>query len=471
MKRRLSLIQEEPSKKIRMAFLAIVGSHHINGVAALHSDLLKTHVFPDFYKIFPQMFTNITNGVTPRRWISQANPALTKLITETLGHTGWLRNLSLLADLKKWSKDTDFQQKWRAAKAINKERLGEWLKQKMGVQVQVQNFLFDIQIKRIHEYKRQLLNILYVIYRYRKLKGMSYDERTDVVPRVVMFGGKAAPGYHIAKLTIKLINCVSKKVNDDPDMEDVLKVIFVPNYNVSLAEILIPASDISQHISTAGTEASGTSNMKFVMNGGLLLGTVDGANVEIREEIGDENLFMFGTLASDVEEQRRKVREGRHQWDKRLLEVIQLLRDGVFGPFPEINQLLESFTHNDHYLISVDWPSYLQAQELVDETFKNEDKWTQMSILSAAGMGKFSSDRSIQDYAENIWKIEPNARPGPLPVDTTLMGKDIGSVGSYVTGASPLNDFSVTPEIATERLSVEIARKISAYSPINSPFF
>jgi len=274
----------------------------------------------------------------------------------------------------------------------------------------------------------------------------------------------------VVKLIIKLINSVSKKVNDDPDMEDVLKVIFVPNYNVSLAELLIPAFDISQHISTAGTEPSVTSNMKFVMNGGLLLGTVDGANVEIRDEIGNENLFMFGTLAHEVDEARRRVREGRHQWDKSLLEVLQLLRDGVFGSFPEVHQLLDSFTHYDHYLISVDWPDYLKAQERVDQTYKNEARWTEMSVLSAAGMGKFSSDRSIQDYAEKIWKIEPNARPGPMPVDTALMSKDIGSVGNYLSGASPIDIVSplpsqFTPEIATERLSVENARRISAYSP------
>jgi starch phosphorylase len=303
---------------------------------------------------------------------------------------------------------------------------------------------------------------------------MSYDERTDFVPRVVIFAGKAAPGYHIAKLIVKLINSVAKRVNNDSDMEDVLKVVFIPNYNVSLAELLIPASDISQHISTAGTEASGTSNMKFVMNGGLLLGTVDGANVEIREEIGEENLFMFGTLASQVEEQRRLFREGQFKWDNRLLEVIQQLRDGVFGEFPEIHQLLDSFTPYDHYLISVDWPAYLETQELVDRTFKIEEKWTSMSILSTAGMGKFSSDRSIQDYAENIWKIEPNVRPGPMPIDPALMGKDIVSVGSFVTGASP-NDIlgsPFTPEmIATERLSEQNVRKISAYSPMNSPFY
>jgi starch phosphorylase len=335
------------------------------------------------------------------------------------------------------------------------------------------NALFDIQLKRIHEYKRQLLNILSVAWRYRQIKGMSDDERADVVPRVIIFAGKAAPGYHIAKLIIKLINMISKKVNDDPDVEDLLKVIFVPNYNVSLAEIIIPASDISQHISTAGTEASGTSNMKFVMNGGLLLGTVDGANIEIKEEIGDENLFMFGTLAADVEDQRRKIREGKGNWDARLLETIKLLRDGYFGTFPQIHQLLDSFVHNDHYLISTDWPSYIKAQEIVDKTFKDEDKWTKMSILSSVGMGKFSSDRSVKDYAENIWKIEPLARPGPLMVDTNLIPKDQeSSVGRYVASVSPLDAFSpFSGGIAPERLSPANAMKIRSYSPSNSPFF
>jgi len=301
---------------------------------------------------------------------------------------------------------------------------------------------------------------------------MSDDERADVVPRVVIFGGKAAPGYHIAKLIVKLINCVSKKVNDDPDMEDLLKVIFVQNYNVSLAEMLIPASDISQHISTAGTEASGTSNMKFVMNGGLLLGTLDGANVEILEEIGKENLFIFGTLAANVDEQRQRLREGKIQWDARLLEVIQMLRDGVFGVFPEVHQLLDSIVYHDHYLISVDWPSYLDAQKLVDKTYKNEEQWTRMSILSSAGMGKFSSDRSIKDYAENIWQIKPCPRPGPMPVDTSALGEKVGSVGKYTSSVSPLDIMSpLTNEIAIERLSPRDAMTIRSFSPSSSPFF
>jgi len=255
-------------------------------------------------------------------------------------------------------------------------------------------------------------------------------------------------------------------------MEDLLKVIFVQNYNVSLAEMLIPASDISQHISTAGTEASGTSNMKFVMNGGLLLGTLDGANVEILEEIGKENLFIFGTLAANVDEQRQRLREGKIQWDARLLEVIQMLRDGVFGVFPEVHQLLDSIVYHDHYLISVDWPSYLDAQKLVDKTYKNEEQWTRMSILSSAGMGKFSSDRSIKDYADNICQIKPCPRPGPMPVDTSALGEKVGSVGKYTSSVSPLDIMSpLTNEIAIERLSPRDAMTIRSFSPSSSPFF
>jgi len=241
---------------------------------------------------------------------------------------------------------------------------------------------------------------------------------------------------------------------------------------VSLAELLIPASDISQHISTAGTEASGTSNMKFVMNGGLLLGTLDGANVEIREEIGEENVFIFGTLTADVENQRQAIKEGKGKWDPRLLEVLQMLRDGVFGVFPEVHQLLDSITHNDHYLISTDWPSYLEAQARVDRAFKDEQKWNYMSILSSAGMGKFSSDRSIKDYAENIWKLETCARPGPISVDTGALGQQVSSVRNYTSSVSPLDIMSpLTNEIALERLSPHDAMTIRSFSPSSSPFF
>eukprot|EP01125_Pyxidicula_operculata_P014813 TRINITY_DN4984_c0_g1_i1.p1 TRINITY_DN4984_c0_g1~~TRINITY_DN4984_c0_g1_i1.p1 ORF type:complete len:948 (-),score=244.61 TRINITY_DN4984_c0_g1_i1:182-3025(-) len=474
MKRILSLIQEEPSKKVRMAHLAIVGSHHINGVAQIHSDLLKTHVFPEFFKMYPRKFTNVTNGVTPRRWVQQANPSLTKLISETLGTERWLCELELITEIKKHVDNEAFQDKWRQAKMKNKQRLAKYFNDKLGIRVNVDS-LFDIQIKRIHEYKRQLLNILYVIYRYKQIKGMSDEERADVVRRVIVFAGKAAPGYYIAKLIIKLINCVAQKINDDPDMEEYLKVIFVPNYTVSLAELLIPASDISQHISTAGMEASGTSNMKFVMNGGLLLGTMDGANIEIAEEIGEENMFIFGTLADKVEDQRARVREGKVKLDPRLQQVVQMLRDGVFGEFPELNQLLDTILHNnDYYLLTVDWADYLSAQEKVDKTYANKKLWTSMSIMSSAGTGKFSSDRSIQDYAKNIWDLEPRARPGPLPVDPAALVTKIGEgkLGSLAAAMSPLDILSpLSNEVALERLSPKDARTMQACSPSSSPFW
>jgi starch phosphorylase len=303
---RLSLIQEGPEKAVRMAHLAIIGSHKVNGVAELHSELLKSKVFPDFFELYPGKFLNVTNGVTPRRWLHQANPGLSSLITQALKTDDWKSNLGLVKGLEKFADDEKFQRKWLSVKRKNKQRVADYVKEKFGVTIYPEA-LFDIQIKRFHEYKRQLLNILGVMYRYRQIKGMSDEEKSDVVPRVIIFGGKAAPGYYMAKLIIKLINNVGEVINNDPDIGDLLKIVFVPNYCVSLAELLIPASDISQHISTAGMEASGTSNMKFTMNGGLILGTLDGANIEIKEEVGDDNIFIFGALASEVEKKRKIV--------------------------------------------------------------------------------------------------------------------------------------------------------------------
>jgi len=494
MKRTLSLVQEEPSKKIRMAHLAIVGSHKINGVAALHSDLIKTEVFPEFYKMYPDMFTNVTNGVTPRRWLQQANPPLSHLITQTLLTDKWPTNLTLLRGLRNFSSNEDFQKRWRDAKLQRKERVLHYFKKlntnpataipSLGNSINSNSLrveaLFDIQIKRIHEYKRQLLNILYLTWRFLNILDMTETEKQSVVPRVVLFGGKAAPGYHIAKLTIKLINLVGAKVNDHPKLNNLLKIIFVPNYTVSLAELLIPASDLSQHISTAGMEASGTSNMKFAINGGLILGTLDGANIEIREEIGEENMFIFGTVTKNVEEQRANVRAGKIPMDPRLERVIDALRKGFFGEFPEVNQLLDTFTqNNDYYLINVDWPQYLQAQELVDRTYLDKHKWTKMSIESTAGMGFFSSDRSIQEYAEKIWHLKASARPGPHQVDTpSLLTQKLGIDGnswsrSAVGALSPLDAGSPIPasNISLERLPKEAADIVRSFSPSQSPYF
>jgi starch phosphorylase len=291
--------------------------------------------------------------------------------------------------------------------------------------------------------------------------------------RVSIFGGKAAPGYYIAKLVIKLINCVANKVNDDTDCEGLLKVIFFQNYNVSLAELLIPASDLSQHISTAGMEASGTSNMKFAINGGLIIGTLDGANIEIKEEIGEENMFIFGTKAEDVENERKRVREGKVKVDPRLEEVINMLQSGTFGEFIEIHHLLNSFLHgNDYYLLTVDWKGYLEAQDRVDKAFLNKEKWTRMSIMSTAGMGKFSSDRSIHNYAHHIWNLKPCKRPGPIPVDTGAMAKGVGSsLARFARSVSPLDSISpISNVIAMERLSAEDQEIVQSYSPSSSPY-
>jgi starch phosphorylase len=307
------------------------------------------------------------------------------------------------------------------------------------------------------------------MYRYRQIKGMSDEEKSDVVPRVIIFGGKAAPGYYMAKLIIKLINNVGEVINNDPDIGDLLKIVFVPNYCVSLAELLIPASDISQHISTAGMEASGTSNMKFTMNGGLILGTLDGANIEIKEEVGDDNIFIFGALASEVEKKRKIVWEQKDTVDPRFLEVLEIMRSGTFGTFDEMHHIIESLIKGrDYYLLSVDFPSYLDAQERIDQAYKNQKKWCRMSILNTAGMGKFSSDRSIQQYANNIWNLQAVPRPGPITVELDKMSSaglvpDLGATSPILSG-SPLGN-----EISLERLSPVYTQTLRTFSPSFSP--
>ncbi|KAI9356853.1 carbohydrate phosphorylase-domain-containing protein [Pilaira anomala] len=393
--KRISIIEEGSPQQVRMAFLAVVGSHTVNGVAALHSDLIRKYLFNDFIKYYgPEKFVNITNGITPRRWLYQSNPGLRDLITKTLG-------------LKKHAKDAKFQSQWAAVKLHNKERLAAWIKTNMGITVNPEA-LFDIQVKRIHEYKRQYMNILSVIYRYQSLKKMSSEDLVQQVPRVVIFGGKAAPGYYIAKLVIKLINSAAEVINNDKSIQDMLKVVFIPDYNVSLAEIIVPASDISQHISTAGTEASGTSNMKFVLNGGLILGTVDGANIEIGEQIGDENIFMFGVLSHEVDDIRHNQKYHGLLMDPSLQVVIDSIQGGQFGDSAIFGPLINTLTYGgDYYLISADFKSYLQKHTEVDETYRDKEAWIKKSIMCTAGMGFFSSDRSVREYAERIWKLKP----------------------------------------------------------------
>lgn len=411
---RYSLINEQGQKSVRMANLSICCSHTVNGVADLHSKLIITDVFPHFYELWPEKFQNKTNGVTPRRWIHMANPRLSALLTDTLGSEEWIKELGLVSGIKDFADDDDFKRQWMEVKAHNKRRLAALIQRSVGITVNPRA-LFDVHVKRIHEYKRQLLNCLYVIYRYQQIKAMSSEQRRRVVPRVTMFAGKAAPAYVMAKHIIKLIHDVGAVVNNDPDVGDLLKVIFIPDYNVSNAEIIIPASDISQHISTAGTEASGTSNMKFAMNGGLILGTMDGANVEMAEEIGEENMFIFGALPADVATVRHELKyRSPKPLGAAMAIVLDMLNGGVFCPRERIQSILDCLRPaNDNYILTADFPSYVAAQERVDAAFRDQDEWARMSILTAGSMGKFSTDRTIAEYARDIWQVEQQARPDP----------------------------------------------------------
>ncbi|KCV68586.1 starch phosphorylase [Fonticula alba] len=417
--RRMSIIEEGHQQMVRMAYLAVVGSHTVNGVARIHSDLVRSKLFRDFAEFYgDDKFVNITNGITPRRWLHVANPQLSALITKRLGSNRWLKDLTELSRLKAFADDEDFQQEWRQVKRTRKESLAEYIQKHVdtaGEGPVNSEALFDVQVKRIHEYKRQLMNILGVVHRYLRIKEASAEERRDIVPRVFIFGGKAAPGYHTAKLIIKLINRVKNVINADPDAElrKLIRVVYIPNYSVTLAERIIPASDISEHISTAGTEASGTSNMKFVLNGGLLIGTRDGANVEIAEHIGGWDLaFEFGAKAEEVDDLRNKVRYLRPEIHPAFRRVVEAIKSGQFGDSsPFVNMLDRLVSDGDYYLITVDFPSYPEAQERVDAAYKDQKKWTRMSIENCAGMGFFSADRSVQDYAKKIWGINPCPPP------------------------------------------------------------
>lgn len=423
---RISIIEEDsPERQIRMAFLAIVGSHKVNGVAELHSELIKTTIFKDFVKFYgPSKFVNVTNGITPRRWLKQANPSLAKLISETLNDPTeeYLLDMAKLTQLGKYVEDKEFLKKWNQVKLNNKIRLVDLIKKENdGVDIinreYLDDTLFDMQVKRIHEYKRQQLNVFGIIYRYLAMKNMlkngaSIEEVAKKYPRKVsIFGGKSAPGYYMAKLIIKLINCVADIVNNDESIEHLLKVVFVADYNVSKAEIIIPASDLSEHISTAGTEASGTSNMKFVMNGGLIIGTVDGANVEITREIGEDNVFLFGNLSENVEELRYNHQYHPQDLPSSLDSVLSYIESGQFSPENpnEFKPLVDSIKyHGDYYLVSDDFESYLATHELVDQEFHNQrSEWLKKSVLSVANVGFFSSDRCIEEYSDTIWNVEP----------------------------------------------------------------
>lgn len=379
---------------VRMAYLAIVGSHKVNGVAELHSDLIKTTIFKDFVKIYgPDKFTNVTNGITPRRWLHQANPRLSELIASKLGSYEFLKDLTLLNKLETFLDDKEFKKEWAEIKYANKVRLAQHIQNTTGVSVNPKA-LFDVQVKRIHEYKRQQLNIFGVIHRYLAIKAMSEEERKKLAPRVSIFGGKAAPGYWMAKTIIHLINKVGDVVNNDKDVGDLLKVIFLEDYNVSKAEVIIPASDISEHISTAGTEASGTSNMKFALNGGLVIGTLDGANIEITREIGDQNVFLFGNLAEDVEDLRHSHFYNKHEIDPELVKVFDSIKSGTFGDTGAFSALINGIVdHGDYYLVSDDFNSYCKTHDLIDEAYKDQDAWVAKSITSVSRMGFFTSGK------------------------------------------------------------------------------
>ena len=405
--KRMSLIDETGDKRVRMAHLAFVGSHKVNGVARIHTELMKTTIFADFHRFFPDRIINMTNGVTPRLWLQQANPLLTEVITSHIGDK-WVTDLTLLKKLIPFADNTKVRKQFREVKLANKIRLASLIQHHMGVAVNPHS-LFDVQIKRIHEYKRQLLNVLHIITRYNRIR---HNPDLNMVPRTVIFGGKAAPGYAVAKLIIKLINDVGDIVNHDPAVRGLLKVIFIPNYDVSTAMDIIPAADLSEQISTAGTEASGTSNMKLALNGALTIGTMDGANVEICEEVGEDNIFIFGMNTDEVAE---KYQHGYQPWDyyhgnHELKEVLDMINSGFFSPDEpaRFRPIFDNLTqHGDHYLLLADYASYISSQEKVDALYHDTDEWSRKAIINVANMGKFSSDRTIKQYAEEIWNVKP----------------------------------------------------------------
>lgn len=403
---RLSLIEEHGERYVRMANLACVGSHAINGVASLHSQLLTDTVLRDFHDIWPEKFQNKTNGITPRRFVMLANPGLSGLLTETLGK-GWCRDLTRLRELEQHADDPCFQERWRAIKLNRKQNLARRVSDTLGIEIDPTS-LFDIQSKRIHEYKRQHLNALHILTLYNRIK---HNPGVDMQPRTFVFGGKAAPGYAMAKLMIRLITAVGDVINHDPDVAGRLKVVFMPNFNVKVAEHIYPAADLSEQISTAGLEASGTGNMKFSMNGALTIGTLDGANVEIREEVGADNFFLFGLTADEVAQVKA---DGYRPWETyqdndELKAVIDLIGSGLFshGDVRLFKPLIDKLLTDDPYLLLADYESYIACQDSVSRTYADPARWTRMSILNVARIGKFSSDRTIAEYCRDIWKVKP----------------------------------------------------------------
>nr|AAO86575.1 glycogen phosphorylase [Tritrichomonas foetus] len=442
--RDLSIIEEGCEKKVRMANLAVIGSHKVNGVAAIHSELMKQYVFKNFNRIWPDKFCNKTNGVTVRRWLHHCNPELSNLITQVVGDENWAIHPGGLTKLMTKIDDPNFVSEWAAVKNANKLRFANWVSENMGVELNPNVQLFDVQVKRIHEYKRQTLNILSVIYRYLRI--LSGDTQ-GMQPRAIFIGGKAAPGYFFAKKLIKLINNVSRVINNDPRVGDLLKLLYIPNYNVSLAEVIIPGSDINEQISTAGTEASGTSNMKFAFNSSLIVGTWDGANIEIGDAIGNENVFFFGTKVENVD--RIRAGDGRHISEK-LTRVFDAIRNGMFGD-NEYQCVIDSIYNGDHYLCGQDFDMFVEIQDKVDRAYQDKEKWTKMGITSTANMAFFSSDRTIDEYAKQIWDVHPCPLPAasndddpstpsaPLPQQVgSLRRHNLGSMSDKQASGSQL---------------------------------
>jgi len=405
---RMSLIDESGSRYVRMANLAVVGSHAVNGVAAMHTRLVKEHLFADFFRMQPEMFHNITNGVTPRRWIMSSNPALSNLINAAIGHA-WCNNLELLSGLEPLADDAAFQDRWLKVKLENKQNLADYIRTRTGITVDPRS-IFDIQVKRIHEYKRQHLNVLHILTMYRYIKE---NPGIDIPPRTFIFGGKAAPGYFMAKLIIKLITSVASVINNDPDVKGRIKVVFIPNFNVKVGQRIYPAADLSEQISTAGKEASGTGNMKFSLNGALTIGTLDGANVEIREAVGSENFFLFGLTVDKVQSLYNggynpfSVYEGNRD----LRGVLDLLKNGYFshGDAQLFRPLFDHLVYSDDFFVLADYDSYVQCQQRVNSAWENQRQWARMSIINTSRMGYFSSDRSIEEYCNIIWNVKPFA--------------------------------------------------------------
>jgi starch phosphorylase len=412
---RMSIIDEQGERFVRMAYLASVGSRHINGVAQLHTELLKSDVLHDFYELWPEKFINVTNGVTPRRWLAVSNPEQSGLMTSKIGD-GWIGNLDQLRQLEKFAEDATFRAEWRSVQYDVKVRLAQYIGHKTGISVDPSS-MFDTQVKRIHEYKRQHLNVLYILTLYHRLKK---NPTLDITPRTFLFGGKAAPGYFMAKLIIKLISSVAEVINSDPEVNHHMRVVFLPDYNVTFGQLVYPAADLSEQISTAGKEASGTGNMKFAMNGALTIGTLDGANIEIRDAVGHENFFLFGLNAAQVAATKAAGYHPHSIYESNpaLREVIDSILSGQFsrGDRNLFRPLVDGLLNSDPYLLFADYESYVACQDHVSVTFLNQENWSKMSIYNAARMGKFSSDRAIQEYCKNIWNVSRfEFEPSPSP--------------------------------------------------------